>query len=193
MTLIEQIRQQISLDTMNKQYEQLGYKPLFVAHKHAKILIVGQAPGIKAQMKMIPFKDASGDRLISWLGVTEEVFRDPEIFSFLPMDFYYPGKGKSGDCPPRKEFAQKWHPQLIKHMPQLELIILAGSYAQEHYLKTHRKKNLTETVKSYKEYLPHYFPLVHPSPLNFRWLKLNPWFKQEVIPKLKKVVKEIIN
>lgn len=192
MNVIDKIRQQIRDDKMNLEYKTLGYQPLFLADKESKILIVGQAPGIKAQTIMIPFKDVSGDRLKDWLGVSEEEFRNPENFSFLPMDFYFPGKGKSGDLPPRKGFAQKWHPKLIEQMPHLELIILAGSYAQEYYLHSKRKKDLTETVKSFKEYLPTYFPLVHPSPLNLRWLKLNPWFEQEVVPELRRVVRGII-
>ncbi|MDZ7834725.1 MAG: uracil-DNA glycosylase family protein, partial [Alkalibacterium sp.] len=108
----------------------------------------------------------------------------------LPMDFYYPGKAKSGDVPPRKGFAEKWHPRLLAEMPNLETIILVGNYAQKHYLGKRREKNLTETVRHFRDYLPGYFPLVHPSPLNHGWLNRNPWFKSEVLPVLKKLINE---
>lgn len=108
------------------------------------------------------------------------------------MDFYYPGKGKSGDLPPRKNFAKKWHDKVLELMPNLELIVLVGKYAQDYYLGNDKKQNLTETVYNYKQYLPRYFPIVHPSPLNFHWHNKNPWFIQEVVPELKKRVKEIL-
>ena len=108
------------------------------------------------------------------------------------MDFYYPGKGKSGDLPPRKDFGDKWHNKILELLPNVELFILIGKYAQEFYLKGRTKKNLTETVHSYKEYLPKFFPIVHPSPLNIAWLKKNPWFEKEVVPTLKEIVTKIM-
>ena len=108
------------------------------------------------------------------------------------MDFYYPGKGKSGDLPPRKDFGEKWHNKILELLPDVELFILIGKYAQEFYLKGRTKENLTETVHSYKEYLPKFFPIVHPSPLNIRWLKKNHWFEKEVVPELKKMVTKIM-
>lgn len=190
--MINQIRQTIIKDEMNQEFIKLGYEPLFVADKNSKILIIGQAPGISAQQKMMAFKDASGDRLIEWLGVTEKEFRNPKNFAILPMDFYYPGKGKTGDKPPRKEFAQKFHPLLINEMKDIQLTLLVGKYAQDFYLKTIKKKNLTENVRSFRDFLPEYFPLVHPSPLNFRWINKNPWFMSEVVVYLQKIVKEIL-
>lgn len=163
--------------------------PIYAFHKNSKILIIGQAPGPKT---LIPFKDKSGEKLIDWLGIDETTFRDVLNFSILPMDFYYPGKGKAGDKPPRKEFAEKWHPQFIDQMKDLELTLLIGTYSQKYYLNKRMKKNLTETVKSFKEYLPQYFPLVHPSPLNFRWQGRNPWFEKDVIPELQKLVHHIL-
>ena len=139
----------------------------------------------------IPFKDKSGERLREWLGVDSDFFYNSKLISVLPLDFYYPGKGKSGDLPPRLECADKWHKLLISNMPNIELIILIGFYAQKYYLGNKVKKNLTETVKNYKIYLPKYIPLVHPSPLNFRWFNRNPWF-EENISFLKQRVKEII-
>jgi len=108
------------------------------------------------------------------------------------MDFYYPGKGKSGDLPPRKGFAEKWHPQILADLPNIELTILIGQYAQKYYLPQN-KRNVTETVKNYREFLPHFLPLVHPSPRNQLWLAKNPWFTQEVIPELQQRVKRILS
>ena len=108
------------------------------------------------------------------------------------MDFYYPGKAKSGDLPPRKGFAEKWHPRLLGEMPNIETIILIGSYSQRYYLGKQNEKNLTETVRNFKNYLPEYLPLVHPSPLNISWLKRNLWFESDVLPVLKEVVKNSI-
>lgn len=186
------IRKEIIKDPANRTYTESGYDPLFVAHEKAKLLIVGQAPGIKAQTAGRPWDDESGKRLMDWLGIDESVFRDEKKIAHLPMDFYYPGKGKSGDLPPRKDFADKWHPRLLEEMPHIKLIILVGQYAQKYYLGKKAKKNLTETVRAYKDYLPDYFPLVHPSPLNFRWHIKNPWFVEEVIPFLQKEVARIL-
>lgn len=108
------------------------------------------------------------------------------------MDFYYPGKGKSGDLPPRKNFAPKWHKRLLDRLEEVELIILVGKYAQNYYLGERQKKTLTETVKAFQDYLPTYFPLVHPSPRNQIWLKRNTWFEEEVVPQLQKKVQEIL-
>ena len=108
------------------------------------------------------------------------------------MDFYYPGKAKSGDLPPRKDFGDKWHHKILELLPNVELFILIGKYAQEFYLKGKLKDNLTDTVKAYKEYLPNFFPIVHPSPLNIGWLKRNPWFEEEVVPTLKEIVTKIM-
>jgi len=108
------------------------------------------------------------------------------------MDFYYPGKGKSGDLPPRKFIAQEYHPKILRLMPDVRLTILIGKYAMDYYLRDRKKKNLTETVAAYQEYLPEYFPIVHPSPLNFRWQAKNPWFAEQVVPQLQKIVHEIL-
>lgn len=187
------IKKEIVAHPSNLHFLQRGYDPLFLASSDSKIVIIGQAPGIRAQEKGRVWDDASGERLMRWLGVNEETFRDPKIFAHLPMDFYYPGKGASGDLPPRKEFASLWHEKILACMPQVELIILVGSYAQNYYLKKVKQKNLTETVKRYKDYLPHYFPVVHPSPLNFRWFLRHPWFEETVVPNLQKKIHQIID
>lgn len=188
----EEIHKEIVSDPDNSAHTAKGYMPLYTAHEDAKILIIGQAPGIKAQESMIPWDDASGKTLRKWLGVTDEQFYDPSVISILPMDFYYPGKGKTGDLPPRKDFAPKWHPKLLDKMPNIKLTILVGSYAQKFYLPTEKKNSLTNTVREYQSFLPQHFPIVHPSPLNFRWQSKNPWFLEEVQPELERIVSKIL-
>ncbi len=171
-----------------KKYLPLGPRPIVSAHPQAKIAIIGQAPGTKVHKTGIPWDDPSGRQLRKWLNVTDEVFYDETKIALIPMGFCYPGKGKSGDLPPRPECAPLWHNPLWKGMPNLELVILIGMYSQKYYLKNMSKKTLTETVKSYKEFLPKYFPLPHPSPRNRFWLTKNPWFDKEVVPELKSLV-----
>ena len=188
----EQLKQEIMADSDNKKYTDEGIEPLFSTPNTAKILIIGQAPGIKAQESKIFFNDKSGVKLREWMGIDDEIFYKSGLIGVVPMDFYYPGKGKSGDLPPRKNFAKKWHAKVLELMPNLELIILVGKYAQDYYLGNDKKENLTATVFNYKQYLPRYFPIVHPSPLNFRWHNKNPWFIEEVVPELQRRVKEIL-
>ncbi len=192
MTNLEKIRKAIIDDPSDAQAKTLGYQPLYTASEHSKIVIIGQAPGRKAQESGTPWKDASGIKLRSWLGVTDAQFYDPELIALIPMDFFYPGKGVHGDLPPRKYFAAKWHSQILAHMPDVQLIILIGGYAQKYYLGAAAKVNLTLTVQSYEDYLPTYFPLVHPSPLNFRWQSKNPWFESDLVPVLQKTVTKIL-
>lgn len=188
MTIFDEIKQEIMEDPLNKVFTERGVPPLFKASTDATIAIVGQAPGRKAEETQLFWNDPSGDRLREWMGVTREQFYTTDKIAHLPMDFYYPGKAKSGDVPPRKGFAEKWHPRLLEEMPQLETIILIGTYAQKYYLGKQRGKTLTETVRNFEHYLPEYLPLVHPSPLNHGWLKRNPWFVEEVVPELRKLV-----
>lgn len=189
---LDSIYNSIIYDPENKWAKDKGYKPIYQISKSSKIVIIGQAPGIKAQESGIPWNDKSGDTLRLWLGVSKDQFYDAELFAITPMDFYYPGKGLSSDLPPRKDFASKWHNKILSELEDIQLTLLIGKYAQDYYL-SNNKFNLTETVKSYNKYLPDYFPLVHPSPLNFRWQNKNPWFQKIVIPKLQILVKNIIN
>ncbi|WP_434316040.1 uracil-DNA glycosylase family protein [Leifsonia sp. P73] len=182
------MRSAIISDPENAWANELGYLPLYAAGPKARIAVIGQAPGRRAQESGIAWNDASGTILFQWLGVTEAQFRDPELFALLPMDFYFPGKGTSGDLPPRKGFADRWHSLLLDLMPDIRLTILIGAYAQRHYLGGRAKRNLTETVYSFRDYLPTFMPLVHPSPLNFRWQARNPWFVADVIPELRERV-----
>lgn len=190
---LNKIREEIINDIDNIEFTKQGYMPLYSVSHKSKIIIIGQAPGIKAQEAQLPWNDLSGNKLREWLGVSVEEFYDNNIFAHIPMDFYYPGKGKSGDLPPRKDFAKKWHSKIFKNIEEIKLIILIGSYSQKYYLKETFKKNLTDTVKAYNEYLPKYFPLAHPSPLNIRWFIQNPWYLEEVIPSLREIVHNIIS
>lgn len=187
-----QLRKEIIDHSSNFIYTKQGIAPLYLASSRSRIVIIGQAPGIRAQTSGIVWDDASGKRLMSWLGVDEKQFRDTSLFAHIPMDFYYPGKGKSGDIPPRKEFAALWHKRLMDLMPDIELVILIGRYSQKYYLPDNKYRTLTETVQNYHNYLPDYFPLVHPSPLNFRWLSKNTWFETELVPILQQRVSDIL-
>lgn len=187
---MEQLLSQIRSCTHCKEHLPLGPRPIVAAHPESKIIIIGQAPGTKVHQTGIPWDDPSGKQLRNWLGVSDEQFYDERLFAIVPMGFCYPGKGKSGDLPPRPECAPQWHAPLMEQMPNLKLVILIGQYAQKHYLRDDMKGNLTETVKNYREFLPEYFVLPHPSPRNQFWLSKNPWFEEEVLPDLKKKVLE---
>lgn len=164
-------------------------RPVLTASRKSKVVIIGQAPGRKVHETGIPWDDKSGDNLRRWLGVSKEIFYDSEIFALIPMGFCYPGTGKSGDLPPRKECAPKWHSILLDQLTNVQLTILIGQYAQKYYLKSYLKDTLTKTVKSFEEYLPDYFVLPHPSPRNNIWQRKNPWFDQEVLPILQEKIK----
>ena len=193
MRTIEDITKAIIADPQNKAFTEQGINPLFAAPKNARINIVGQAPGLKTQQAGLYWKDKSGDRLREWLGVDEETFYQSGYFAVLPMDFYFPGHGKSGDLPPRKGFADKWHQPILELLPDIELTILIGQYAQKYYLHQKGTVKLTETVQHYQDYLPDFFPLVHPSPRNQIWMVKNPWFEAEVVPELQALVQKIIH
>lgn len=178
--------------TICAPYLEHGVRPVFIVHPLSKILIIGQAPGRRVHESGIPWDDLSGKRLRNWLGVSDESFYNPKQFAILPMGFCYPGTGKSGDLPPRKECAPQWHASLLAMMPNIELTLLFGTYALKHYLGKRCKKNLTATVSHWNDYLPDYLPMPHPSPRNGIWLRKNPWFEQDVVPFLQQKVKDIL-
>ena len=186
------IAEEIRNDPENASFTKRGIDPLFFAGPDCRIMIVGQAPGRVAEESGIVWNDRSGDRLRDWMGIDRETFYNSGKLAIVPMDFYFPGTGKSGDLPPRKDFADKWHPRLLELMPDLKLTILVGSYATKRYLKLKSSASLTQVVKDYRDYLPEFFPLVHPSPRNQIWMKKNPWFDQTVIPDLQKLVAQIM-
>ena len=186
----DKIIKKLKEDSRNKSYTERGIPPIFQVSPKAQILIIGQAPGKKVEESLIPFNDKSGEKLVQWMGIDRDTFYSEKI-AILPMDFYYPGKGKTGDLPPRSFIAKEYHKDILDLMPDIKLTILIGSYSMKYYLGKGMKENLTETVRSYKEYLPKYFPIVHPSPLNFRWQKANPWFEGEIVPVLREMVGKI--
>ncbi|WP_236974919.1 uracil-DNA glycosylase family protein [Membranihabitans maritimus] len=167
--------------------------PVLTANPKSKIIIIGQAPGSIVHRTGIPWDDKSGENLRSWMGIEKKDFYNEEKIALLPMGFCYPGKGKSGDLPPRKECAPLWHSQILTQMKEVRLILLIGKYAQDYYLGQHKKRTLTETVKNYAQYLPEYFVLPHPSPRNNIWQAKNPWFKENVLPELKLKINQNLN
>jgi uracil-DNA glycosylase len=167
-------------------------RPVLQAAPQSRILIIGQAPGQKVHDSGIPWQDQSGNELRRWLGVTTQQFYDPHLFALVPMGFCYPGKGPSGDLPPRPECAPLWHDKLLNMMPDIQLTILIGQYAQKRYLGDAFLPTLTDNVKNYATFLPRFLPLVHPSPRNKIWQKKNPWFEAEVVPRLAHIVHKTI-
>jgi len=190
---MEKLLNEIQSCTVCKAHLPLGPRPVVSAHPESRIAIVGQAPGSKVHQTGIPWDDPSGKQLRNWLGVSDADFYDERNFALIPMGFCYPGKGKSGDLPPRPECAPLWHKPLFDQMPNLQLIILIGQYAQRHYLGDRMKRNLTETVRAYASYLPRYLVLPHPSPRNRFWLNRNPWFEDEIVSKLGNHIFQILS
>ena len=162
-----------------------GIRPVVQLNTASRIVIIGQAPGKKVHESGIAWNDRSGETLRNWLGVSREIFYDSNLISIMAMGFCYPGKGSSGDLPPRPICAKFWHPQIINQFSNKPILLLIGQYAQKQYLQQHRKNTLTETVRNFANYLPNYFVLPHPSPRNQNWVKVNPWFTEEVLPRLK--------
>ena len=168
-----------------------GVRPVLQVSVRAPILIVGQAPGRRVHESGVPFDDPSGDRLRDWLGVSRETFYDERKIAILPMGFCYPGTGKSGDLPPRSECAEAWRASLLERMTAVKLTLVIGQYALRWHLPE-AKKNLTETVRDWKDYRPNCIPLPHPSPRNNIWLKKNEWFPDEVLPYLRRRVNALL-
>ncbi len=173
-------------------YLPYGVNPVLNASVYSKIVIIGQAPGMAVHKSGIPWNDKSGENLRKWMGIDKGMFYNTDKIAIIPMGFCYPGTGKSGDLPPRKECAPLWHPLLFKKLKKVELILLIGKYAQDYYLKNEAQKNLTETVRHFENYLPKYFVLPHPSPRNNIWQAKNKWFVQFVIPQLKLRIEQLL-
>jgi len=185
--MLEETLKQIRTCTLCEPHLPLGANPVIQASESAKLLIIGQAPGLKVHNTSIPWNDPSGDRLREWLQLDKKQFYNPDEIAIMPMGLCYPGKGKSGDLPPRKECAPKWHANVLSQLPNVGMTLLVGQYAQSYYLKDN-PKTLTETVKQWRHWAPHYLPLPHPSPRNTLWLKKNPWFESEVVPYMREYV-----
>ncbi len=169
-------------------------RPVAVLSGRARVLIAGQAPGLRVYESGLPFNDASGDRLRSWLGVAREEFYDRDRFAIVPMGFCFPGYDARGsDLPPRRECAPLWRDAVMAAMPQVDLVLAIGQYAQAWHLGSRRKQGMTETVRNWRDYFfvnhgPRILPLPHPSWRNTAWLKRNPWFEDEVLPVLRQHV-----
>ncbi|TRO67432.1 uracil-DNA glycosylase family protein [Christiangramia sabulilitoris] len=169
----------------------LGPRPIIEASEKSKIILISQAPGRVVHESGIAWKDQSGKKLREWLGVDDDTFYDTSNFAILPMGFCYPGKAKTGDLPPRKECAPLWHDQVWNQLSNTKLKILIGSYAANYYLG--KKENLTQKVQNFEEFLPEYWTLPHPSPVNRFWRMNNPWFEDEVVPRLQNKIAEILS
>ena len=154
----------------------------------ARLLIIGQAPGAKVNESGVPWMDASGRQLREWLGIDDATFYDAKQVALMPMGLCYPGKGKSGDLPPRPECAPLWHERVRKQLKNVKLTLLIGQYSQQHYLGEAAGENLTETVRAYEKFLPNFFPLPHPSPRNRFWQTKNKWFATDLLPVLQATV-----
>jgi uracil-DNA glycosylase family 4 len=176
-----------------EQYLEFGVRPIIAASATSKIMIIGQAPGRIVHATGIPWNDKSGDNLRNWLAIDKSTFYNTDLIALMPMGFCFPGTGKTGDLPPRPECAPLWHQKLLALIPNIELILLIGQYAQNYYLGNKAAPTLTETVYQYKKYLPRYFPLPHPSPRNNIWQAKNEWFGSTVLPELKTKIKSILN
>lgn len=172
----------------------LGPRPIVQAHVDARVLIIGQAPGTKVHETGIPWHDPSGDRLRDWLQIDKNVFYDETQIAIMPMGFCYPGRiGKGGDKPPRSECAPAWHQKVLEKLENIELTLLVGSYAQNHYLKTTKKKTMTETVHHWADYAKNgTFPLPHPSWRVTNMIKKNPWFETELLVDLQNSIRKIL-
>ncbi len=184
MGTFKQLLQEVRACRVCAEHLPLGPRPVLRASRTARLLIIGQAPGTRVHATGIPWNDPSGDRLRDWLQLDRDQFYDESRIAIIPMGLCYPGKGSSGDLPPRPECAPLWHDRLLQALPELRLRLLIGKYAQDYYLGT-RRQSLAETVRQYRDYLPDYFPLPHPSPRNIRWFRTHPWFEAEVIPALR--------
>jgi uracil-DNA glycosylase len=191
MATISALLKEVRSCTLCAEHLPLGPRPVLQFDPAARILIAGQAPGRKVHETGVPFNDASGDRLRDWLGLSREEFYDPKQVAILPMGFCYPGTGKSGDLPPRRECAPAWRAGLLAQLTQLKLTLVVGQYALAYHLPDERG-SLTDIVGRWRSFDPDTVPLPHPSPRNNLWLARNPWFEKELVPVLRQRVSEAL-
>lgn len=187
---MQQLLKEIRSCTFCEEHLPLGANPIVDFNKNSKIVLISQAPGRVVHQSHIHWSDKSGKKLREWLGVDHKTFYNPDNFAVVPMAFCYPGKAKSGDAPPRKECAPLWHKTVFSELKNVQLKILIGAYAASYYLPG--KSNLTQKVGDYEQYLPEFWCLPHPSPVNQFWRKKNPWFEESAVPKLQKYISEIL-
>ncbi|MEC9472291.1 MULTISPECIES: uracil-DNA glycosylase family protein [Stappiaceae] len=174
-------------------------RPVLQVSGTARLCVCGQAPGTRVHQSGRPFTDPSGDRLRNWMGIDEDIFYDAGKLAIVPMGFCFPGlDAKGGDLPPRTECRKAWHDRLFAAMPQIELVLVIGQYAQAYHLGSNRQKSLTETVSNWRQHFarqmdgkPAVLPLPHPSWRNNAWLRKNPWFETELLPVLRGEVQRL--
>jgi len=191
MTTLVALLSEVRACVLCAEHLPLGPRPVVQMHRSARILIAGQAPGRKVHETGVPFSDASGDRLRTWLGLSREEFYDAEQVAILPMGFCFPGTGRSGDLPPRSECAPAWRAAMMSQLKNLRLTLVIGQYAQAYHLPN-EAASVTGAVQAWQKNWPHTVPLPHPSPRNNLWLKRNPWFETELVPALRRRVAEVL-
>jgi uracil-DNA glycosylase len=183
------LQAQIAACTVCAPYLKAGPRPIVRFSPSSRIVIVGQAPGSKVHASGVPWDDDSGARLRGWLGMEPKTFYDPAQVALVPMGFCYPGKGRSGDLPPRPECAPLWHERIFRLLPPERLTLLVGGYAHAAYLPKRPAMSMTERVRAFASFGPHVFPLPHPSWRVTIWMKTNPWFEAEIVPALREAVR----
>lgn len=187
----DDLRERIAACRLCAAHLPFAPRPIVRFSASAALLIVGQAPALKVHQSGVPWSSDSGDRLRDWVGLSASEFYDGAKVALMPMGFCYPGRGKSGDLPPRKECAPQWHAAILERLPARRLMLLVGSHAQAYYL-SNDARNMTEKVRAFRSFLPDFFPLPHPSWRNTKWIKDNPWFEAEVLPTLRDEVRRLI-
>jgi uracil-DNA glycosylase len=171
----------------------LGPRPVLQAASSARILVVGQAPGLRVHQSGIPWDDPSGERLRAWMRSGPDVFYDESRVAIIARGFCYPGRGVGGDLPPRRECASLWLDALLERLPRIELTLLIGQHAQRHFLGKRRKPTLAATVDAWRDYAPATIPLPHPSPRNTPWFRSHPGFERHLLPGLRARVRAILS
>ncbi|NLN93928.1 MAG: uracil-DNA glycosylase family protein [Candidatus Hydrogenedens sp.] len=190
---LEKLVEQIHKCRVCAAHLPLGPRPVVHLHSQARILIIGQAPGRRVHESGISWDDPSGDRLRQWMGIDRSVFYDDHNIAIMASGFCYPGKHeRGGDKPPRPECTPLWHPQIRPLLPHIQLTLLVGAYAQKNYLQKAAKSTLTETVRHWRDYLPEFLPLPHPSPRNGAWFQRHPWFEEETVPFLRERIHALL-
>jgi uracil-DNA glycosylase len=170
----------------------LGPRPVLQAGRAARILIVGQAPGARVHASGIPWSDRSGERLRDWMGIDAETFYDEAKVALVPIGLCYPGRGASGDLPPRRECAPLWLDRVLAQLPGIKLTMLVGRHAQAHFLRGCASRTVTSNTTAWRTHAPGVIPLPHPSPRNIAWFKANPWFDDELLPVLRRAVRRLV-
>jgi uracil-DNA glycosylase len=191
MPAVTSLLEKVRACTSCAEHLPLGPRPVLQLHPAARILIAAQAPGRKVHETGVPFDDASGDRLRRWLGVAAEQFYDPRLFAIVPMGLCYPGRGSSGDRPPRLECATRWRRPLLRAVRHLQLTLVIGQYAMSYHLPE-EQSGLTAAVRNWRRYWPSRVPMPHPSPKNNIWLARNRWFESDLVPRLRERVTEVL-